>query len=102
MTGKTGNGPPMSRSARDTLAALVVGTSLGLAATAAFAADEADAPKGAAVTVLKAAKSCFGNIVEVSGIVIAREETQVRPERFGLKVAEILADAGDTVTAGQA
>jgi len=92
----------MSRSARDTLAALVVGTSLGLAATAAFAADEADAkPKGAAVTVLKAAKSCFGNIVEVSGIVIAREETQVRPERFGLKVAEILADAGDTVTAGQ-
>ena len=92
----------MSRSARDTLAALVVGTALGLAATAAFAADEADAPpKGAAVTVLKAAKSCFGNIVEVSGIVIAREETQVRPERFGLKVAEILADAGDTVTAGQ-
>jgi len=102
MTGKTGNGPPMSRSARDTLAALVVGTALGLAASGAFAADEADAPpKGAAVTVLKAAKSCFGNIVEVSGIVIAREETQVRPERFGLKVAEILADAGDTVTAGQ-
>ena len=25
----------------------------------------------------------------------------VRPERPGLKVAEILADAGDTVTAGQ-
>src|SRR4029079_2662364 len=102
MTGKTGNGPPMSRSARDTLAALVVGTALGLAASGAFAADEAEAPpKGAAVTVLKAAKSCFGNIVEVSGIVIAREETQVRPERFGLKVAEIRADAGDTVTAGQ-
>ena len=59
-------------------------------------------PKGAAVTVFKAAKSCFANIVEVSGILIAREETQVRPERLGLKVAEILADAGDTVTAGQA
>ena len=51
--------------------------------------------------MLKAAKSCFGDIVEVSGIVIAREETMVRPERPGLKVAEILADAGDTVTAGQ-
>ena len=61
----------------------------------------ADAPKGAAVTVLKATKSCFADIVEVSGIVIAREETSVRPERPGLKVAEILADAGDTVTAGQ-
>jgi len=37
----------------------------------------------------------------VSGILIARDETMVRPERQGLKVAEILADAGDTVTAGQ-
>lgn len=59
------------------------------------------APKGAAVTVLKAAKSCFANIVEVSGTIIPREETQIRPERMGLKVAEVMADAGDTVTAGQ-
>ena len=74
---------------------------LALASSPALAADEPDAPKGAAVTVLKAAKSCFDDIVEVSGIVIAREETAVRPERMGLKVAEILAEAGDTVTAGQ-
>ncbi len=67
----------------------------------ALAADEPDAPKGAAVTVLKAAKSCFNAVVEVSGLVIAREETAVRPDRPGLKVAEILAEAGDTVTAGQ-
>jgi HlyD family secretion protein len=60
-----------------------------------------DGPKGAAVTVLKAAKACFSNIVEVSGILIAKEETSVRPERYGLKVAEILADPGDSVTAGQ-
>jgi HlyD family secretion protein len=66
-----------------------------------LAADEPDAPKGAAVTVLKAAKACFSDIVEVSGIVIARDETAVRPERPGLKVAEILAEPGDTVTAGQ-
>ena len=71
-------------------------------ATPSLAADDPDAPKGAAVTVLKAAKSCFDNIVEVSGLVIPREETAVRPDRPGLKVAEILADAGDTVTAGQA
>jgi multidrug efflux pump subunit AcrA (membrane-fusion protein) len=67
----------------------------------AFAADEADAPKGATVTVLKATKSCFPAIVEVYGIVRPRDETLVRPERLGLKVIEILADAGDTVTAGQ-
>jgi multidrug efflux pump subunit AcrA (membrane-fusion protein) len=70
-------------------------------ASPTLAADEADAPKGAAVTVLTAAKSCFADIVEVSGIIIAREETAVRAERQGLKVAEILAEAGDTVTAGQ-
>ena len=87
--------------ARDLLPALLVGTALCLAAPAAFAADEAAQPRGAAVTVFKATKSCFGNIVEVSGTIIAREETQVRPERFGLKVSEVLADAGDTVTAGQ-
>ena len=74
------------------------------AATApARAADEAEpAPKGATVTVLKASKFCFGNIVEASGIVMPRDETQVRPERFGLKVAEVMADAGDSVSAGQA
>ena len=67
----------------------------------ALAAEEADAPKGATVTVLKATKSCFPAIVEVSGIVRPRDEHFVRPERQGLKVIEILADAGDTVTAGQ-
>jgi HlyD family secretion protein len=74
-------------------------------ASPTFAADEPDAPKdgpkGASVTVLKAAKFCFPNIVEAFGLVIPREETMVRPERGGLKVAEILADAGDTVTSGQ-
>ena len=74
-----------------------------LLASPAFAADDPEpAPKGAAVTVFKAAKACFANIVEVSGILIAREETSVRAERQGLKVAEILAEPGDTVTAGQA
>src|ERR1700693_2344114 len=72
------------------------------AASPSLADDDADsAPKGAAVTVLKATKACFDAIVEASGIVIPREETAIRPERPGLKVAEILADAGDTVTAGQ-
>jgi HlyD family secretion protein len=67
------------------------------------AADDPDpaGPKGAAVTVLKAAKSCFANIVEVSGTIIPREENQVRPERMGLKVSEVMVDAGDSVTAGQ-
>jgi len=85
------------------LPALLLAAALtALASAPTLAADDpADAPKGAAVTVLKASKYCFGNIVEVSGIIIPREETSVRPERFGLKVAEVLADAGDSVSAGQ-
>jgi multidrug efflux pump subunit AcrA (membrane-fusion protein) len=51
--------------------------------------------------VLKAAKSCFANIVEVAGIILPREETAVRPERLGLKIADVLAEAGDSVNAGQ-
>jgi HlyD family secretion protein len=73
-------------------------------ASPALAADNPagkDAPQGAAVTVLKASKFCFPNLVEASGLLIAREETMVRSERVGLKVAEILAEAGDNVTAGQ-
>src|SRR6202166_125293 len=71
-------------------------------ASPSLAHERADsAPSAAAVTVLPETKSCFDAIVEASGIVIPREETAVRPDRPGLKVAEILADAGDTVTAGQ-
>jgi HlyD family secretion protein len=81
--------------------ALVLFTLLCLAAHPALAAEEADAPKGATVTVLKATKACFPAIVEVSGIVRPREETFVRPERVGLKVIEILADPGTSVTAGE-
>ncbi|MBR0822501.1 efflux RND transporter periplasmic adaptor subunit [Bradyrhizobium liaoningense] len=71
-----------------------------LSAQPTLAADD-DAPKGPAVTVLKVAKSCFSDIVEATGTIIAREETSVRPERPGLKVTEVLAEAGDTTTAGQ-
>src|SRR5229473_2281766 len=90
---------------RKWLAPAVAGL-LSFACHQCLAADEPDVPKdggpkGAAVTVLKATKSCFSAIVEVSGIVMPREETAVRPERPGLKVAEILAEPGDTVTAGQ-
>jgi multidrug efflux pump subunit AcrA (membrane-fusion protein) len=66
-----------------------------------LAAGEQAVPTGAAVTVLKAAKSCFSATVEVAGILIPKEETAVRPDRPGLKVAEVLAEPGQTVTAGQ-
>jgi HlyD family secretion protein len=82
-------------------ATLIIVASLSAAATPCRAADEADAPKGAAVTVLKAAKFCFAAIAEVSGILIPRDEVAIRPDRPGLKVAEVLVDPGENVTAGQ-
>jgi HlyD family secretion protein len=79
--------------------------SLSLIAAPAFAADDPDTPReglqGAAVTVLKAEKSCFPNVVEAFGTLIPREETYVRPDRPGVRVADIMAEPGDTVTAGQ-
>jgi multidrug efflux pump subunit AcrA (membrane-fusion protein) len=93
----------LARDRSPTWSALLTAGVLCLASAPSVAAETPDdaTPKGAAVTVLKASKFCFGNFVEVSGVVVPREETAVRPERMGLKVAEVLADAGDTVTAGQ-
>lgn len=89
------------RGLSSTLATLMLAASLCVMSQRGLAADEPEGPKGAAVTVLKAAKSCFGAIVEVSGILIPKEEISIRPDRPGLKVAEVLVDAGETVTAGQ-
>ncbi|MBC7582383.1 HlyD family efflux transporter periplasmic adaptor subunit [Tardiphaga sp. vice352] len=72
-----------------------------LLAQPALAAEGTEAPNGAAVTVLTAAKSCFSDIVDVSGILVPKEEIAIRPDRPGLKVADVLVDAGETVTAGQ-
>jgi multidrug efflux pump subunit AcrA (membrane-fusion protein) len=92
---------PTGRRLSRKLPALMMAAALCCVAAQQGRADDADAPKGSTVTVLKASKACFPAIVEVSGIVRAREETAVRPERLGLKVIDVLADAGDTVTAGQ-
>jgi HlyD family secretion protein len=95
----------MSDAALRNLLAPLAAALVTLAAFSPALADDSAAPKeapqGAAFTVLKAAKSCFPNVVEAFGILIPREETYVRPDRPGLKVADIMAEPGDTVTAGQ-
>jgi HlyD family secretion protein len=96
-------GSPMNTAASRNLLAPLAATLLALASPALAADNPAakEGPQGAAVTVLKASKFCFPNLVEAFGILIPREETFVRPDRPGLKVTEILVDAGDTVTSGQ-
>jgi HlyD family secretion protein len=65
------------------------------------AADEPNAPRGAAVTVLRVSKSCFSATVEIGGILMAREEIAVRPDRPGLKITDVLVEAGETINSGQ-
>jgi multidrug efflux pump subunit AcrA (membrane-fusion protein) len=60
------------------------------------------AETSAAVSVIQAKKRCFPATVAVSGHLAPREEVSVRPDREGFQIAEVLVDAGDTVTAGQA
>ncbi|MGH6717172.1 MAG: HlyD family efflux transporter periplasmic adaptor subunit, partial [Bradyrhizobium sp.] len=84
------------------LPALVIAAACLVASPGRAATDDTNAwPKGEAVSVVKAARSCFADVVEVSGFVTARKETVVRPERPGLKVADLMVDPGDTVVAGQ-
>ncbi|CAN5186011.1 HlyD family efflux transporter periplasmic adaptor subunit [soil metagenome] len=93
--------PTSLLAARRIVPTLVLAAALCVVARHGFAADDPDASKGAAVTVIKAEKSCFAAIVEVTGILLPKEEVSIRPDRPGLKVSEVLVDAGETVTTGQ-
>ncbi|MFL4986548.1 MAG: efflux RND transporter periplasmic adaptor subunit [Xanthobacteraceae bacterium] len=70
-------------------------------ATAAVAQPSAGAAVGMAVTVTKASRTCFTDTLQVSGILVPREEVFVRPETEGLQVSQILVEDGERVTAGQ-
>jgi multidrug efflux pump subunit AcrA (membrane-fusion protein) len=54
-----------------------------------------------AMTVTAAKRLCFGDTVQVTGVLVPRKEVQVRPEREGLHVSQILAAPGDSVGANQ-
>jgi HlyD family secretion protein len=54
-----------------------------------------------AVTVARAKQMCFVDKLQVTGVLVPRNEILVRPEREGLQVAEVLVEAGATVVSGQ-
>jgi multidrug efflux pump subunit AcrA (membrane-fusion protein) len=68
-----------------------------------FAAEESEPNiyAGAAVSVVKAKKRCFADTIDVTGVLVPRDEILVRPEREGLQITQVMAEAGDTVTSGQ-
>jgi multidrug efflux pump subunit AcrA (membrane-fusion protein) len=62
---------------------------------------QADTPSGMAVSVVRAKRECFSDVVRVSGAVVPKEELHVRPDVEAARVAQVLVDTGDSVTAGQ-
>ena len=75
-----------------------------VAAWPGAAAEKNEAPTyaGAAVTVVKAKRSCFSDAISVSGMIVAREEVPVRPDKEGYQITQVMVDPGETVKSGQA
>jgi HlyD family secretion protein len=80
-------------------------TALFIAALGTLAPARADDPQpraaGMAVSVATARQLCFDDSLQLTGRLVAREEIPVRPEAEGLRVAQVLVEDGDKVTAGQ-
>jgi HlyD family secretion protein len=54
-----------------------------------------------AVTVTPAKQLCFVDTLQVTGVLVPRNEILVRPEREGLRIAEVLVEPGARVVVGQ-
>ncbi len=54
-----------------------------------------------AVTVAAAKNMCFADTLQVTGVLVPRNEILVRPEREGLQISQVLVEPGDTIVSGQ-
>ena len=59
-------------------------------------------PQGTAVTATRAKTVCLPDTLTVTGVLVPRSEVLVRPDQEGLQIAQVSADIGDSVKAGQA
>ncbi len=80
--------------------AAVMAAFLALATTVAAPVAH-EAPAGMAVTATKAKKTCFPDLLEVTGTVVPRREVLVRPNRDGLRIKEILIEPGQIASEAQ-
>lgn len=90
---------------RKSMAARPVTLALGIALVAPvpvlFGSAHAESPAGMAVSVVRAKRECFSDVVRVAGAVVPKEELHVRPDVEAARVAQVLVDTGDPVSAGQ-
>lgn len=89
------------RTVRPSLAAALCLVAGALGPVMAVPAQAAEEQAGMSVSVVRAKRACFADTVRVAGTVVAREESQVRPDIEGVRVSQILVENGDLVTSGQ-
>src|SRR5262245_30065411 len=80
-------------------AAVLLATGLGLPPSALAA--EPNASSDMAVTVVPAKNMCFADTLQVTGVLVPRNEILVRPEREGLQISQVMVEPGDTIVSGQ-
>jgi len=80
--------------------AFICATCAFFGANASYAAGPAEAA-GMAVSVVKARAACFVDTMQLSGIVVPRDEVLVRPDVEGLQIAQVLVEDGAWVAVGQ-
>src|SRR5262245_21806845 len=80
-------------------AAVLVAAGFGLPWPAPAA--EPSASSDMAVTVVPAKNMCFADTLQVTGVLVRRNEILVRPEREGLQISQVMVEPGDTVVSGQ-
>jgi HlyD family secretion protein len=97
------SGPPRSFLTLRAAAAIVAGTLVaGLVAAWPVLAAESDVNPDLAVTVTTAKQMCFIDTLQVTGVLVPRNEILVRPEREGLQITDVLVEPGASVVNGQA
>lgn len=75
---------------------------LGAASPSAPGAAQEAGPPGLPVSVARPGKRCFDERVDVTGVLVPRHQVEVRPDREGLNVLQVLAEPLDEVKTGQA
>ena len=79
----------------------IVASYSGLLSSPSTAEPQADASGDMAVTVARTTNVCFTDTLQVTGVVVPRNEILVRPDREGLQISQVLVEPGDTVVSGQ-
>jgi HlyD family secretion protein len=84
------------------LACVVAGSHFFASPMSASAAEpKASTYAGPAVTVMKAKRMCFTDSIDITGMLVPKQEILVRPDREGLQITHVLFEGGETVTSGQ-